>query len=219
MLRRYQQFLFGLLASLLGAGLLLIIARRPARQPVVLPEVPTATPLRVYVTGAVSSPGVYDLPRGSIWQDAVAAAGGSSPLADLSHVNLAQLLKDGDQVTIPALAATSAPAPLSATSAPAPLAATSAPAATPAAPTAGPGSPASTPTPTEAPAGNQKININTASVAELDTLPGIGPAIAQRIIDYRTAHGPFNKIEDLMNVKGIGQATFDKLKDLVTVDS
>ena len=217
MLRRYPQFLFGLLAGLLSAGLLLIIARRPAGRPVVLPQAPTALPVRVHVTGAVISPGVYSLPRGSIWQDAVAAAGGGSPLADLSHVNLAQLLVDGDQVTIPTLLSTSAPLPPTTTSAPA---ATSEPAVTLAAtPASGPGTPTFVPSSTATATGSQKVNINTASVTELDTLPGIGPAIAQRIIDYRTAHGLFNKIEDLMNVKGIGPAIFDKLKDLIIVGS
>jgi competence protein ComEA len=66
--------------------------------------------------------------------------------------------------------------------------------------------------------GGRKININKADAAELDTLPGIGPATAQRIIDYRTKNGPFKKIDDLKNVSGIGPATFDKLKDLVTVE-
>jgi len=63
-----------------------------------------------------------------------------------------------------------------------------------------------------------KLNINIAGPAELETLPGIGPTIAQRIYDYRQAHGPFAKIEDLMDVSGIGQATFDKVRDLITTE-
>ena len=61
------------------------------------------------------------------------------------------------------------------------------------------------------------MNINSASVAELETLPGIGPAFAQRIVDYREQNGPFSSIEDIVQVKGIGPSTFDKLKDLITV--
>jgi competence protein ComEA len=61
------------------------------------------------------------------------------------------------------------------------------------------------------------ININTATLAELDSLPRIGPAIAQRIIDYRTTNGPFSSIEQIMNVSGIGPATFAQIKDLITV--
>ncbi|HND47602.1 MAG TPA: ComEA family DNA-binding protein, partial [Anaerolineales bacterium] len=60
------------------------------------------------------------------------------------------------------------------------------------------------------------ININTASVEELDSLPGIGPTIAQRIIDYRDENGPFQTIEDILNVSGVGPSTFDQIKDLIT---
>ncbi len=62
-----------------------------------------------------------------------------------------------------------------------------------------------------------KINLNTASAAELQSLPRIGPKVAQRIIDYRTQHGPFKKIEDLMKVRGIGEKVFNQIKDLITV--
>jgi competence protein ComEA len=62
-----------------------------------------------------------------------------------------------------------------------------------------------------------KVNINTASIAELDTLPGVGPAIAQRIVEYRAEHGDFAAPEDIMNVKGIGPATFEQLKGQITV--
>lgn len=64
---------------------------------------------------------------------------------------------------------------------------------------------------------SKKININTASLSELDNIIGVGPVIAQRIIDYRTGHGPFQKIEDVINVKGIGDATFQKMKDQIAI--
>ncbi len=66
-------------------------------------------------------------------------------------------------------------------------------------------------------AGNPKVNINTASLDELQKLPRVGPQIAQRIIDYRKEHGDFKRIEDLMKVRGIGERTFNQLKDLITV--
>jgi competence protein ComEA len=68
-----------------------------------------------------------------------------------------------------------------------------------------------------APQPGGKVNINSAGVSDFDSLPGIGPVLAQKIVDYRQQHGPFRSIEDLMKVSGIGQAKFDSLKDLVTV--
>ncbi len=68
------------------------------------------------------------------------------------------------------------------------------------------------------PATTGKVNINRAGVAELDTLPGIGPSIAQRICDYRELHGPFARIEDIMEVSGIGQVTFERIRELITTD-
>ena len=77
------------------------------------------------------------------------------------------------------------------------------------------------PTPGErlVPSGDELVNINTASSAELDTLPGIGPTTAQKIIDYRTQNGPFQAIKDIMNVSGIGPGTFERIKDKITVGS
>jgi comEA protein len=77
--------------------------------------------------------------------------------------------------------------------------------------------PSSPSTSASSPTTSGKVNINTATVAELDTLPGIGPSYAQSIIQYRTDHGPFHSIEELTNVKGIGEATLEKIKDKVTV--
>ena len=211
MLGRYRQFLYGLLLSLLVTGALLVVSRRPPGHPVQLLEPPTPLQLRVHVTGGVARPGVYALPRGSIWQDAVNAAGGPTALADLNHVNLAQAIVDGDQIVVPELIPTATPHPP--TSTPIPTV------------TVGPGTPSPTPPPTDTPApastsappAGAKININTATAAELEALPRIGPAIAQRIVDYRTEHGPFARIEDVTNVTGIGPATFAAIQDLITV--
>jgi competence protein ComEA len=197
--------------GLLATGVLFVVARRPPGSPVRLLPPPTQAPVRAYVLGAVQSPGVYPLPRGSIVQDALNAAGGPTRNADVSQLNLAQVVKDGDRIDVPEVPPTAPP-----TLTPVPTV------------TVGPGTPSPTPadTPTSPPvpttsrtqaASGAKININTATLAELDQLPRIGPAIAQRIIDYRTTNGPFGRIEDIMNVRGIGPATFDQIKDLITV--
>jgi competence protein ComEA len=184
------------LTSLLlgGAGLLLAIgliaflgaARDPA--PIAInPPRPTATsgPVQVYVSGAVAHPEIYILPAGSIVRDALESAGGPIESADLSRVNLAAPLSEGQQVHVPAL---------------------------------GESPPPSTNNTTEdGLAILGPVNINTASQPELETLPGIGPAIAERIITYRETNGPFALIEDIQNVSGIGPATFEEIKDLITV--
>jgi competence protein ComEA len=186
---RYRLLLYTgyvLLVALLATGALLVIARRPAGLPVQLQEPATPLPLRVDVAGAVVAPGVYRLPPGSILQDALAAAGGASPRADLSLLNLAHRLQDGEQVLVPETAPTSQPAATGAVGSTTPGAA-------------------------------NRININTAGVSELEALPRVGPALAQRIVDYRSAHGPFRAIEDIMQVSGIGPATFAQIKDLITI--
>jgi competence protein ComEA len=195
---------YGLLIALVATGALLVITRRPVGLPVQLEPPPTPLPLRVQVTGAVITPGVYRLAPGSIVQDALAAAGGTTPQADLSQLNLAHLLQDGDQVVVPVISPTSAAVPTGPANS---TAAARSP--TPA------GSPA--PVGSPAPSSGQAININTATAAELDSLPLFGPALAQRIVDYRTAHGPFRAIEDIMQVSGIGPGIFAQIKDLIRI--
>jgi competence protein ComEA len=190
------------LVWLVVLGAALLVSRRPASTPIeilppptlqptpTLPPSPTPGLLRVDVAGAVHSPGVYSLPGASIIADAIAAAGGPADDADLDHINKAVPLTDGMQVYVPHVADETAP--LSANPAPARAAAVA----------------------VDVPSDSSPlVDINAASLAELDTLPGVGPATAQRIIDGR----PYGSIEDLMRVKGIGQATFDKLKEHITV--
>jgi competence protein ComEA len=181
--------LIGVLAGFLLAGGILFVARTPAGEPVTLQPAPTKAPIVVQVDGAVPRPGVYELPEGSRVQDAVTAAGGLLAEADSAGINLAARLEDGQQLNIPY--GREFPAP--------------------------PEEPAFAVAGTAAPSSTELININTASAEELDSLPGIGPTTAQKIIDYRTQHGIFQRIEDIMNVSGIGPATFDRIKDLITV--
>lgn len=210
----WRSFLFGLLMSLAVVAVVLIVGRRPPGHAVVLRAPPTPMPVRAHILGAVLNPGVHAVPRGSIVQSLIEAAGGTTTRADLSRLNLAQLVLDGDQFVVPELPPTPTQTP------------TPAPTRTPAPTiTVGPGTATPTLAPTDKPAATAApvvvvgnvVNINTATLAELDTLPRIGPAIAQRIIDYRTNNGPFLTKEEIMNVKGIGPATYEKLKDLITV--
>ncbi len=196
--RGWKTFLFGLLASLLSVPLILLLNRPPAGKPIaLLPPPPSITPvpLRVHVTGAVNAPGVYQLPQKSIVQDAIDTAGGLAERADASRLNLAGLLIDGQKLLIPELPPTLPPTP---TVPPTPAVGPGTPTPTPEPPTAAPV--AQTTQPPSNPTTNtgQLININTATQAELESLPRIGPAIAQRIIDYRNANGPFQRIDEVV---------------------
>jgi competence protein ComEA len=192
--------LMGVLAGFLLAGVVFFISRLPSGETIALQPAPTLAPIAVDVTGAVTRPGLYKFPEGSRVQDAIDAAGGLLADADTKAINLAARLEDGQQLAIPYKEGT------------APAAATEAPVFSFATPE-GTGSESNS----ESNSDVELIDINTATLEQLDTLPGIGPATAQKIIDYRTTNGPFGTIEDIMKVAGIGPATFDNIQDLITV--
>lgn len=146
-------------------------------------------PLVVHVAGAVQRPGVYQLPCGSRVADALQAAGGGVDGADAHAVNLARVLTDGEQIYIPTVEEVAAGV-----------------AAPPAATGASSGGAAS----------GAMVDVNRATASELETLPGIGPSTAQKIVDDREKNGPFATPEDLMRVPGIGPKKFEALKDMVT---
>ncbi len=189
---RWVDEAIGVLVGVLLAGVALWIASPPRGEPITLlppPPTPTQAPLVVDVVGAVRHPGVYTLPRGSRVRDAVAAAGGFLPAAVPEAVNLAAMLQDGVRIFVPAA---HTPTPVVQVPTVVPLT------------TAGPEDAVS------------RININTATAEELEALPRIGPTLAQRIIAYREAHGPFRKVDDLLNVKGIGPTLLETLRPHVT---
>jgi competence protein ComEA len=198
---RNRAFVLVLLINLALMGGFFFWLRRPVSSPVeVLPPdptpspaptaTPTPSPVRVYVTGAVLHPDVYRLATGSIVKDAIEAAGGVTNDADMVRINLAQELQDQQQIYVPCVGEDEPPPPVA-------------------------GGESTRSSGGAEPAG--KININTALAEELDSLPGIGPAFAQRIIEYRDANGPFKSIEEITNVSGIGDATFQKIKDRINV--
>ena len=151
--------------------------------------------ITVYVTGAINKPGVVTVREGARMADAVKACGGLLPTADGEKVNMAQVLKDGQQVRVPEKAGSE----------------------TAAAAKSGNANPAAKSSTSSKAAPSGPVNINTAGAEELDTLPGIGPAMAQRIIEFRETEGAFTAIEDIKKVKGIGEAKFEKMKDKICI--
>ena len=147
----------------------------------------TTAKLVVHVVGRVRRPGLVRLPPGSRVADAIAAAGGAREEADLSALNLARPLVDGEQVHVPAPGELVTPAPGP----------------------AGPGAAVG--------AGGALVDVNTADLAGLDTLPGVGPVLAQRIVDWRTEHGRFTSVDELGEVSGIGDKLLAQLRPRVTL--
>lgn len=171
---------------------------------------PSAAPTQVMVqvVGQVRRPGVVSLRSGARVQDAVAAAGGALPSADLTAVNLARVIGDGEQIQVPKPGE-----PLSAPAAP-PGATTGAPGAARGGAAGAAGSVAGAGT------GNATgavVNLNTADVAALDALPGVGPVLAQRIIDWRTQNGRFSSVDELGEVSGIGEKVLARLRPRVSL--
>ena len=184
------------LAGALLLALVLLVAGRhlagagasssePARAERPLQAVEDAAPaaLVVHVVGAVRRPGLYRLREGSRVADAVARAGGATPRADQSLVNLAAPIADGAQILVPRRVAAGAA-------------------------TAGGGAGDST----TAAAG--PVHLNTATLEQLDALPGIGPTTAQKILDFRAEHGAFTSIDELDAVPGIGPARLEQLREV-----
>nr|AQS29975.1 hypothetical protein [uncultured bacterium] len=203
---KYRYYIFGGLLLILSLGVYLMLT--PPRSTLAGPDIktageiesiansetanPTNGKLVVDIAGAVIKPGVYWLDAGKIVEDAINSAGGFSRRADLDaiahSINRAQELTNHGKIYIPKIGESYVP-----------------------------------PSNSNVPATNitsesgTKININSAESSELELLPGIGPVLAQRIIDYRLLSGPFKSIDGLMDVPGIGDSIFGQLKDLVTV--
>ena len=172
--------------------------------------------VRVHVAGAVNNPGVYTLPAQGRTVDAIAAASGAAADADLDRVNLAGTLSDGVQIYVPHRGETAAPAQIQ------PNGGTANAGQGNAANGASQGGTQPQPARTLTPAGSAQkgstpVNINTATAEELQTLPRIGPAMAQRIIAWREAHGGFRSVDELDAVPGIGPSMLENLRPLVTV--
>jgi competence protein ComEA len=142
----------------------------------------------VHVAGAVRRPGVYRVPAGARVQDAVRLAGGARPGADVNAINLAAKVADGQQVVVPARAPKAGPAP---------------------------GVPSEGAGPAAGAAPGAPVGLNSATAEQLDTLAGVGPATAAKIIEYRTKNGGFRSIDELAQVPGIGPKRMESLRGQV----
>lgn len=175
-------------AALLVLGAVVVLRAVQETPSVVVPAAAGATvgaapaeapEVVVHVVGQVLQPGLVHLPAGARLADAIDAAGGAGPEADLAAINLARVLTDGEQVVVPR--------------------------------------PGEQPQSAGAAGADPAIDLNTAATADLDTLPGIGPVLAQRIVDWRTEHGAFTAVDELAEVRGIGSSLLEGLRDLVRV--
>ena len=181
---RHQKIALGIIAAIVLTFSLLIVLRGNTQinaAPEIIPITISEPEIFVDVTGAVNSPGVYSLTGRSRVIDAIKAAGDSAPGADLSTINLARVLNDGEQIYVDSTVVNSSGQRVSKKVASGP------------------------------------ININRATLRQLDGLDGIGPVIAGRIIDYRKKNGSFLTIDDLQKVSGIGAAKFAQIKSKVRI--
>ncbi len=198
-MKQAAYILVGMLVGFVLAGALFVVTRLPGGKPVALEPAPTKAPIAIQVLGDVVRPGVYELPEGARVKDAIDAAGGLIADANTGDLNLAAKVEDGQQIQIGSGGASitsSGPSTTSGTN---------------------PGTSPFTVLPTPVPSSTANlVNINSATMAQLDALPGISPTVAQNIVNYRNENGPFSTIEDIMNVPGIGPATFDTIKNLIT---
>ena len=190
--------MFVLAGALLATAIVLLTDRPQTTTVSILPPPPTATesptstpaPISVYVIGAVVSETVVQVPADARIMDVIAAVGGALPNADLRSINLAAPVVDGQMIAVPFQSDTADATVL-----------------------------VTVPPPTQSQSNNAPlVNLNTATIEELETVSGIGPVTAQNIIDYRDANGPFTSVDDLINVTRIGPTTLENLRPYLTVE-
>ena len=188
----------GVIFGLLSSGVILLVSTHPRGHDITLLPPPSPIPFQVQISGAVHNPGVYELPPGSRVQNAIDLAGGFTIDANESALNLAAYLEDGVRVDVPYQKQVSGPTTTERDSS----------------------KDETVLSETDSPTSESHadlININTANQSTLETLSGIGPVIALRIITFREENGPFSDIVEIQKVSGIGPAIFDKIKNYITV--
>ena len=186
-LKPWQSILLGILA---GIGLtcgIYLLSRPQKGEAITLLPIPTPAPIVIHVDGQVLKPGVYSIAQSARVKDTIEAAGGITSNADTTNINFASKIMDGEKLYIPAF-----------------------------------GEELITDLPGDTRSGSititaQLVNLNTATQGELETLPGIGPTKAAQILAYREEYGQFSSIEEIKNVPGIADKTFESLSNLITV--
>lgn len=189
-----ERYLVGIIIVLIGA--LLFSLNRPVREErkeessiFIEDEEPKSIKIAVHIGGAVRNPGLYYISADSRVADAIQVAGGPTSDADLDLINLASKVTDGSKILVPSKLKT-LDTSLDIKDSQGETLVTN----------------------------SKKININTASAKELEELPGIGPALAERIVSYRETNGPFKNVEEIKKVSGIGEKKFETIKDLIVVE-
>ena len=173
--------------AFVSVALFLVLLDRDSAPPIVIEGDPSLIEIAILIEGAVATPGIYRLSADARLADAVAAAGGFTAGADVTDLNLAARLDDEQKIVIPFLGTD-------------------------------PGvSPIARPQSDDDAATSDLIDINTATAGELEELPGIGPVLAERIVAYRDANGPFTRVEELARVEGISLAMVDEMRDLIAI--
>jgi competence protein ComEA len=186
--KTWQVIILTAVVSILGVGSVWLVSSPPRGEPIELLPPPTTVPYKVHVAGEVNKPGVYSLSPQSRVEDAVFLAGGFTQNADKDAINLAFPLQDGIQIWVPSKQSSQDGDYVGEKSGD-----------------------------TVSPYNLDLLNINIASLQELEALPGIGPVTAEAIIAFRQDFGSFSTIEEIQKVYGIGPAKFEQIKDLITV--
>ena len=181
-MKRFQILIFGVLLGLITGGVIVLISSYPSGTEIQILPAPTPKSPIVYITGEINTPGLYTMPKGSRIGDIIDVSGGLTKSADVSNINLAQILRDGEKIIIPDISVN-----------------------------------VDNPNVEANPILKTFVDINTAGVAELDTLPGIGLMKAEEILKYRNEHGNFDSIEEINNIPGIGPVIFSQIQNLITV--
>jgi len=203
---RAEQIALAAFGAALLAAIFAIVVNQRVPEPVVVATPAAPATIKVHVVGEVVWPGQYLLRAGAHVQDAILAAHGPTLIADLNRINLAAVLRDGDRVVVPRIIQPPYPFPTVNRPAPGGTAARTHPQTV------------KSPSKTEGGEHGRTVNVNTATAEDLERLPGIGPVLARRIIAHRDQQGLFRRLDDLLQVEGVGRRLLRRLEPVLRLD-